>query len=197
MIFAANIFKKAKLDIKNINENEISNVEVDDKLDTSESTEEIENDSNNKGFYNLLSEEKTGVEVMPKMNRLITSIKDSWIEYSKNSISKTGTIVLSIKAAEIKFGTRWRANSGEQKFYLRRLPLFRLIEKLIIETPIQTEEMICESLQLECNSKYNSSLSKFSKVVTTNFFLEKTIFNLLIKSKIVHHFTKIVQCHDK
>ena len=53
------------------------------------------------------------------MNRLITTVKDAWDEYSKDQIGPNNKIIICLKNAERKYGAKWRKDK-ETQFWIRR-----------------------------------------------------------------------------
>jgi hypothetical protein len=88
-----------------------------------------------------------------KMSRGVCTVADAHREYAEGLFPRP-----SVKSLEEKYGSRWRKANTESQFYGRRLPLYRLIEKLIAEDKHAKEIFIprLEALRSKC-----ASLRKF------------------------------------
>lgn len=111
----------------------------------------------------------TNNEVMPrasspaspvqyKMNRNLVKVTDVWREYS---VGLSGGP--AIKSLEEDYGTKWRKDRTESKFYNTRLVLYKEIQKICERDCISTEEA-AEKLERR-RIELKASIDKLIKII--------------------------------
>ncbi|KAG1467769.1 hypothetical protein G6F56_004227 [Rhizopus delemar] len=107
----------------------------------------------------------TNNEVMPraspvqyKMNRNLVQVTDVWREYS---VGLSGGP--AIKSLEEDYGTKWRKDRTESKFYNTRLVLYKEIQKICERDCISTEEA-AEKLERR-RIELKASIDKLIKII--------------------------------
>jgi hypothetical protein len=68
------------------------------------------------------------------MSRDIKTVPDAWNEFVHGTGLKT-----SVESIEKEFGTAWRKNAAETKYYLRRKVIIDAIKKVLADYPDVTE----------------------------------------------------------
>ena len=85
-----------------------------------------------------------------QMSRKLYTVHQAWSEYEYGLDGRT-----SIKSLELKFGTTWRQDKSEAKYFQRRVPLYRAIELLVSQSSFSSHELAVGFLE---NLKRSRSL---------------------------------------
>ena len=130
-----------------------------------------------------ISEEVASVSVDFSMNRNISTVHDAWNEYATGlRDNNTGLLLPSIKALE-SVGSKWRKSNTETQFFMRRKPLWQLIEKLLTSSSPLDKEIILNGLEFVrlnvVKQKTLRGLCKFIKESMTSIPDDETVFDAI------------------
>jgi hypothetical protein len=100
-------------------------------------------------------------DLMPdyKMSRGVATVAEAYAEYDVGLFPHP-----SVKSLEEKYANRWRILNTESVFYSRRLPLYRVFEKLLVEKKWDKDAFIA---RLEVLRQRSGSLRKLCNVSKT------------------------------
>jgi hypothetical protein len=74
------------------------------------------------------SEQTTTPVPVYRMSRGVVTIAEAYAEYMDGFFPRP-----SVKSLEERYGNQWRLGNTETQFYSRRLPLYRVFKKLVVE----------------------------------------------------------------
>ena len=98
-----------------------------------------------------------------KMSRKLHTVRQAWLEYESGLDGRT-----SVKSIELQFGTAWRQDKSEAKFYQRRVPLYRAIDLLLSESSFNSHDLAVDFVEnLKGSRSLRSLCDDLKKILRT------------------------------